>query len=101
LTYRARILALYRSGFARRAGHTSTRYKDNIENNERVALNKLVGELLAYDDKTLARVVTLRVLLEVSVMKKQYPSYLMASIHETAEGLHTTGVMDKRTMREF
>jgi putative transcriptional regulator len=25
----------------------------------------------------------------------------MASIHETAEGLHTAGVMDKRTMREF
>jgi putative transcriptional regulator len=25
----------------------------------------------------------------------------MASIHETAEGLHTAGVMGKRTMREF
>ena len=25
----------------------------------------------------------------------------MASIHETAEGLHSAGVMDKRTMREF
>jgi putative transcriptional regulator len=25
----------------------------------------------------------------------------MASIHETAEGLHTAGVMDKRTLREF
>ena len=25
----------------------------------------------------------------------------MASIHETAEGLHAAGVMDKRTMREF
>lgn len=25
----------------------------------------------------------------------------MASIHETAEGLHTAAVMDKRTMREF
>ena len=25
----------------------------------------------------------------------------MASIHETAEGLHTAGVMDKLTMREF
>jgi putative transcriptional regulator len=25
----------------------------------------------------------------------------MASIHETAEGLHASGVMDKRTMREF
>jgi len=25
----------------------------------------------------------------------------MASIHETAEGLHEAGVMDKRTLREF
>jgi putative transcriptional regulator len=25
----------------------------------------------------------------------------MASIHETAEGFHAAGVMDKRTMREF
>lgn len=32
---------------------------------------------------------------------KQYRSELMASIHETAEGLHTAGLMDKRTMREF
>src|ERR1035437_6037504 len=32
---------------------------------------------------------------------KQYRSSLMASIHETAEGLHSAGVMDKRTMREF
>src|ERR1700687_3083281 len=34
-------------------------------------------------------------------MSKQYRSPLMASIHETAEGLHAAGVMDKRTMREF
>ena len=34
-------------------------------------------------------------------MRKQYRSPLMASIHETAEGLHGTGVMDKRTMRDF
>jgi putative transcriptional regulator len=34
-------------------------------------------------------------------MKKQYGSALMASIHETAEGLHGAGVLDKRTMREF
>ena len=32
---------------------------------------------------------------------KQYRSNLMASIHETAEGLHSAGVIDKRTMREF
>ena len=34
-------------------------------------------------------------------MSKRYRSPLMASIHETAEGLHAAGVMDKRTMREF
>src|SRR6266576_3561977 len=34
-------------------------------------------------------------------MRKQYRSPLMASIHETAEGLHVAGIMDKRTMREF
>jgi putative transcriptional regulator len=34
-------------------------------------------------------------------MAKQYSSPLMASIHETAEGLHSAGVMDKRTVREF
>src|SRR5260370_15864146 len=34
-------------------------------------------------------------------MRKQYRNPLMASIHETAEGLHSAGVMDRRTMREF
>jgi putative transcriptional regulator len=34
-------------------------------------------------------------------MTKQYRSRAMASIHETAEGLHAAGVMDKQTMREF
>jgi len=34
-------------------------------------------------------------------MRKQYRSSLMASIHETAEGLHAAGLMGKRTMREF
>ena len=34
-------------------------------------------------------------------MGRQYSSSLMGSIHETAEGLHAAGVMDKRTMREF
>ncbi len=32
---------------------------------------------------------------------KKYNSPLMASVHETAEGLHAAGVMDKCTMREF
>lgn len=34
-------------------------------------------------------------------MAKQYRSPVMASIHETAEGLHAAGVMDKQTMRKF
>src|SRR5271157_1147886 len=34
-------------------------------------------------------------------MRKQYRSPLMASVHETAEGLHAAGAIDKRTMREF
>lgn len=32
---------------------------------------------------------------------RQYRSKVMASVHETAEGLHTAGLMDKRTLREF
>ena len=32
---------------------------------------------------------------------RQYRSRAMASIHETADGLHAAGVMDRRTMRRF
>jgi putative transcriptional regulator len=32
---------------------------------------------------------------------KQYRSPVMASIHETAEGLHAAGLMNKLTMRKF
>lgn len=34
-------------------------------------------------------------------MTKQYNSKAMASIRETAKGLHALGVIDKRTMRWF
>lgn len=34
-------------------------------------------------------------------MTKQYRSPVMASVHETAEGLAKAGVMSGRTMREF
>lgn len=34
-------------------------------------------------------------------MNKQYRSPLMASIHETAEGLHNIDLIDKQTMKEF
>lgn len=34
-------------------------------------------------------------------MAKQYRSPVLASVHETAENLHDSGVMSKRTLREF
>ena len=34
-------------------------------------------------------------------MKKQYRSRVMASVHETAEGLTSAGVTSKQTMSEF
>ncbi len=34
-------------------------------------------------------------------MSKNYSSPLMASVHETVEGLHGIGLLDKKTMREF
>jgi putative transcriptional regulator len=34
-------------------------------------------------------------------MAKQYRSETMAAIHETVEGLHSIGLMDKQTMRQF
>jgi putative transcriptional regulator len=34
-------------------------------------------------------------------MTKQYRSRAMASVHETAEGLHNAGLLDKQTLRQF
>ena len=34
-------------------------------------------------------------------MTKRFKSKVLASIHETATGLHEAGIMDKRTMKEF
>ena len=34
-------------------------------------------------------------------MTKQYRSGVMASVHETAEGLRQAGLIPKRTLREF
>lgn len=34
-------------------------------------------------------------------MKKTYKTQIFAAIHETAEGLHNAGIVDKQTMREF
>ena len=34
-------------------------------------------------------------------MAKRYKSELKAALHETVEGLHRIGLVDKKTMREF
>ncbi len=34
-------------------------------------------------------------------MARRYRSGVMASVHETAEGLHGVGLMPKRTLRDF
>ncbi|MEQ1756236.1 MAG: DNA-binding transcriptional regulator [Micropepsaceae bacterium] len=34
-------------------------------------------------------------------MGKKYVSDVMASVHETAKGLHDAGLLDKRTMKTF
>jgi putative transcriptional regulator len=34
-------------------------------------------------------------------MNKKYRSPIMASVHETVEGFHEIGLIDKKTMREF
>ena len=34
-------------------------------------------------------------------MTKQYRNPVMASIHETAEGLHAAGIVNKQTMSKF
>jgi hypothetical protein len=47
--------------------------KDNIEKEELVALKKLAAELLAYDDKTLARVIASGVMVEVTCDEKTVP----------------------------
>ena len=68
-----------------------------------MALKKLAGELINYDEAALAKAIATGVLTEVSAMSKskQYRSRVLASVHETAEGLTGAGVMSKQTMREF
>jgi len=47
--------------------------KGNIEKDELVSLKKLAAELLAYDEKTIARVAASGVLLEVNCDEKAVP----------------------------
>jgi len=63
IVFRAGTRAIFAHGFAKNE-------KDNIEKDELVALKKLAAELLAYDDKTLARVLASGVLVEVKCDEK-------------------------------
>jgi hypothetical protein len=61
--FRAGKRAIFVHGFAKSE-------KDNIEKDELLALKRLAAELLAYDDKTLARVLASGVLVEVKCNEK-------------------------------
>jgi hypothetical protein len=63
IVFKAGTRAVFVHGFAKSE-------KDNIAKDELVALKKLAAELLAYDDKTLARVVSAGALLEVKCDEK-------------------------------
>ena len=66
MLFRAATRAIFVHGFAKSE-------KDNIEKNELAALKKLAAELLAYDDKTLARVAASGVLVELNCDEKTVP----------------------------
>lgn len=63
IVFRAGRLAIFVHGFAKSES-------DNIEKDELVALKKLAAELLAYDDKALARIISSGLLLEVKCDEK-------------------------------
>lgn len=63
IVFKADTRAVFVHGFAKNA-------RDNIEKDELAALKKLAVELLAYDDKMLARVVAAGVLVEVKCDEK-------------------------------
>ena len=66
IVFRAGDRAFFVHGFAKNEA-------DNIGRNELVALKKLASELLAYDDKALARVVASRTLTELTCDEKTIP----------------------------
>ena len=66
IVFRAGGRAFFVHGFAKNA-------KDNIGRDELAALKKLASELLAYDDKTIARVVASGILIEVICDEKAIP----------------------------
>jgi hypothetical protein len=66
IVFRAGVRAFFVHGFAKNE-------RDNVEKDELVALKKLAAELLAYDDRTIARVVGSGALVEVSCDEKTIP----------------------------
>ena len=66
IAFRAGTRAVFVHGFAKNE-------KDNIAQDELVALRKLAAELLTYDEKTIARVVASGVLVEVKCDEKTVP----------------------------
>lgn len=66
IVFRAGVRAFFVHGFAKNE-------KDNVENDELVALKRLAAELLAYEDKTMARVVVSGAIVEVTCDEKTIP----------------------------
>jgi hypothetical protein len=66
IVFRAGARAVFVHGFAKKE-------KDNISKDELLALRKLAGELLAYDDEVLARVLAVGALVEVACDEETIP----------------------------
>jgi hypothetical protein len=66
IVFRAGTRAIFVHGFAKNE-------KDNIEREDLAALKRLAAEMLAYNGKTIARVVASGVLLEVTCDEKTIP----------------------------
>jgi len=66
IAFRAATRAVFVHGFAKNE-------KGDIERDALVAVKKLAAELLAYDDKTIARIVGSGVLVEVTCDEKTIP----------------------------
>ena len=66
IVFRKGTRAVFVYGFAKNE-------RDNIEKDELAALRKLAVELLAYDEKTIAQVISSGVLIEVTCDEKAIP----------------------------
>lgn len=66
ILFRSRLRAVFIHGFAKSV-------RDNIEKDELAALKMLAAELLAYDEKAIARVVASGTLVEVMCDEKTIP----------------------------